>query len=223
MNMNCTDIKTHIDDYFDGRLSEAEQWAFDQHVRMCSDCAYNFKVRHMMLQQLKAVDVVEPHADFEKRMFAEVRSRYKDGHRYRFAAGFATAMAASVLLWFVSMIYMPQSMQNEPDVIAVALNDVQTVRLSFDAANDIESVALSIGLPQNIEIQGYPGQKQLAWKTRLEKGQNILALPVMAIDKGQGELVAELSYGDKKQTLRIVLKTLDNKVLNYSVQPLHSV
>ena len=114
-------------------------------------------------------------------------------------------------------------MQNEPDVIAVALNDVQTVRLSFDAANDIESVALSIGLPQNIEIQGYPGQKQLAWKTRLEKGQNILALPVMAIDKGQGELVAELSYGDKKQTLRIVLKTLDNKVLNYSVQPLHSV
>lgn len=223
MNMNCTDIKTHIDDYFDDRLSQIEKRAFEQHVSICSECSNNYEVRSMMLQELKNLPVAEPKAGFESRMFAEVRRQHREGHRNRFAAGFVTAMAASVLLWFVSMIYMPQNLNTQPEVISLAMNDVQTVSLSFDAVSDIESVNLSIGLPKNVEIDGYPGKKELAWKTRLQKGQNILALPVMAVDKGQGELVAQLSYGDKVKTFRIVLKTRDDKVLNYSIQPAYSV
>ncbi len=222
MNMNCTDIKTHIDDYFDNRLSETEKRSFEQHVAACSECNYNYSVRRTMLQELKGISVPEPKAGFENRVFSEVRKQHREEHRNRFAAGFVTAMAASVLLWFVSMIYLPQNINTQTEVISLALNDVQTVSLAFDAVNDIESVTLSIGLPQNVEIEGYPGKKSLAWTTRLQKGQNILALPVMAVDSGQGELIAQLSYGDKKQTFRIVLKTLDDKVLNYSIQPIHS-
>jgi hypothetical protein len=162
--------------------------------------------------------VEEASADFEEKVFAAVRSQYgaRSGHSgNRFIAGFATAMAASLALWFASTVYTPQFGEQAPQVINLAMNQARTVKLVFDAPTDLAEVTLSVELPENIELEGYTGQKQLVWQTSLNKGQNILALPITAIGYGQGELVAQLSYGDKTKQFHLVLKTAGDGALIY--------
>jgi len=100
------------------------------------------------------------------------------------------------------------------------MNQARTVKLVFEAPMDLAEVTLSVELPENVELEGYAGQRQLVWQTSLNKGQNILALPVIAIGNGQGELVAQLSYGDKTKQFHIVLKTTSDGALIYQINKL---
>jgi len=224
--MKCTDVQKYLDDYLDDAMSLGEQKAVESHIEQCASCQQALRAQDAIRQALRTLPVDEASPDFEDRVFAEVRSHYgrrnKRHSSSRFVAGFATAMVAGLALWFTSTVFIPQIEQPSPQTVTVAMNQTRTVKLMFDAATDLASVTLKVELPDNIELEGYAGQKQLVWQTNLNKGQNILALPVMAIGNGQGELVAQLSYGDKTQRFRILLKTADNGALIYRVNKLKS-
>jgi hypothetical protein len=188
---------------------------FESHVSQCAECRESLQAAKELLTALRQIPVEPASADFEQRVFNEVRSRYPDESRSsgfnRFASGFATAAVAGLAIWFVSTLYQsgtdPDLSPLEPQVITVSMQQASTVRLEFDANNDIEQVSLTITLPGNMEVDGYPGRHQLSWNTRLSEGQNVLALPILALDPGQGELVARLSYGDKEQIFRVLLES----------------
>jgi len=220
--MNCTNININIDEWLDGQLSQHDRSAFEQHVSVCADCAVKLENAKALMSGLQNISVPQPSANFEKRVFAEVRRQHKEDHRYKFATGFATAITASLAIWFASSVLMPNTLIENPQMISVAMNGTQTVRLMFDSQKDIQEVKLSVGLPDNMELDGYPGRRELAWQTSLKKGENVLALPIMAIEQGQGELVAKLSYGDKVKTFRVVLKTSIDGVLRYQLDEVRS-
>lgn len=225
--MNCKDIKSHIDDYLDRQLTEKQQWAFVRHVEGCNHCAAMLGEALTLQEGLKQLPVEQPASDFEERMFARVRRHYsqprKEHQRFNFATGFATAAVFSLMIWFVSSVYLSDAVIQQPQIISVAMNETQTVRLLFDSPKDIQQVSLSLDLPQNMELQGYPGRSGLVWQTSLQKGQNILALPVLAIQPGQGELMAQLSYGDKVKTFSVVLRTTDNSVQRYQLKQVKQI
>lgn len=221
--MNCTDINTQIDDYLAAELNEQDCLSFEQHIAGCANCAQQVGDMKAMLSGLKQLPVPEPSINFEKRVFAEVRRQHKRQQQHHFVTGFATAMAASLAIWFGSTVFVPDAETVKPqEIISVALHETQTVRLMFDAQNDLDQVKLSIALPENMELEGYPGYRELAWETSLTKGQNVLALPVMAVGEGLGELVAQLNYGDKTKTFRVVLKTSNDGVMHYQLEPVRS-
>ncbi len=221
--MNCTDIQTQLDDYLDNDLLINEQQNIELHINNCTACQQSLKDARAIREALNTLPFVEASADFETRVFAEVRKQNAHGNRNRFIGGFATAMAASVFLWVASTtIFAPQQSIVSPSVITIAMNEARPVRLLFEAPSDIQQVTLSIELPANVELIGHPGRSQLSWKTSLKKGQNVLALPINAIETGTGELVAQLSYGDKTKIYRLILKTTDNGVMTYQIQPLTS-
>jgi hypothetical protein len=243
--MNCTETQKLLDDYLDEGLSADEQDAIEIHVAGCTSCHQLVDESKAIRHALRSLPVTEASPDFEEKVFAEVRSHYgshteqagtgqvgtdrvsteqtsaaKPGNR--FLAGFSTAIAASLALWFASTMYEPQFDDASPQVINLAMSQVKTVRLMFDAPDDLDDVTLSVVLPENIELEGYAGQKQLVWQTKLTKGQNILALPVTAINHGQGELVARLTYGDKTKQFQIVVKTDSDGALIYQINPFKS-
>lgn len=224
--MNCTDINTQLESYIQGELSDQEQQAMSEHIAGCASCQQQLDETKMMYQLLKQLPVEPALTGFEERVFDSVRREYPQHQKHGFKTGFATAIAASLTVWFASTVFIPTAeieTQTESQEISLALNNQQTVRLLFDAAADLEQVRLSIDLPANVELSGYPGQRALSWQTSLKKGQNVLALPVMAIENGQGELVAQLDYGDKQKTFRLVLKTTKDGVMNYQLEAVKSV
>jgi len=226
--MKCTDIQKYLDDYLDDAMSLGEQKAVESHIEQCATCQQALEEYRNVRQALRSLPVEDASPDFEAKVFAEVRNHYgaHNGKHFgnRFVAGFATAMVASLALWFTSTVYSPQfddtMPQSGPQVVNLAMNQARTVKLMFDAPTDLAGVTLTVELPENIELEGYTGQKQLVWQTNLNKGQNILALPVIAIGNGQGELVAQLNYGDKTQRFRIVLKTASDGALIYQINTL---
>jgi hypothetical protein len=207
--MKCEDINRYIDDFLDQNLMPEDLKIFKGHLSGCKVCADKLEMASNLLAGLRQLPVEPPAAEFRVRVFSQLRQQYPQPREsgYRFAAGFASAMVASLAIWFVSTLYVPDAIVDQPPMISVAMDEMQTVRLLFDSQKDFQQVTLSIDLPRNIELDGYPGQKNLSWQTQLQKGQNILALPVVATAYGQGELLAQLNYGDKVKTFRIVLKT----------------
>lgn len=228
--MKCTDLQNVLDDYLDKTMSPAEQKAVDAHVEHCIPCQQALEENKTIRQALRSLPVEKASPDFEAKVFSAVSSHYgtangRSGNR--FTAGFATAMVASLALWFASTVYTPQLIQQTPDeqapqMINLAMNQVRTVKLMFEAPKDLAEVTLSVELPENIELEGFAGQKQLVWQTNLNQGQNVLALPIRATGNGQGELVAELSYGDKTKQFHIVVKTADDGALIYQAIELKS-
>lgn len=220
--MHCTD--EHISEYLDEMLPQLQKQAFEQHLSECKTCSSRVNDMRKILTGLNRMPVAGPSAGFEGRVFKEVRRQHQQQSSNLFLAGFITATAASMALWFLSTLIMVQQ-QSLPtsDTFTVAMNNTQSIRLLFDAPENIDQVTLSIDIPDNFELSGHSGRSQLSWNTSLIKGQNVLTLPVIAVIEGQGELVARLSYGDKEKTFRITLKTADDGVMNYQVQPVKSV
>lgn len=212
--MKCTDINRHIDDYLDSTLNPRDLSAFEQHVSTCSACADGLAMAKTLAAELRQLPVPEHTADFEQRVFTEVRRAHKDDHKrdFHFATGFATAAVASVAIWFAASLYVPDTVLEQPQMITVALNQSQMVSLVIDSHADIQQADLSIDLPVNMELYGYPGQRTLAWQASLKKGQNILEIPVMAIGYGQGELHAQVKYNSTVTQFSVVLKTAGKKV-----------
>ncbi len=224
--MKCTDIQKYLDDYLDDAMSLGEQKAVESHIEKCASCQHALQAQSTVRQALRSLPVDDASPEFEANVFAAVRSHYgtrsSKHSANRFVTGFATAMVASLALWFASTVSTPQFDVQTPQVVNLAMNQARTVKLMFDAPTDLAEVTLTVELPDNIELEGYTGQKQLVWQTSLNKGQNILALPVIAIGNGQGELVAKLSYGDKIQRFRIVLKTASDGARIYQISKLRS-
>lgn len=220
--MNCTDITNNIDDYIDSQLDHADTQAFESHLSNCRHCQNLLEDSQQMLSELEMMETPQASKDFEQRVFAEVRRHHPHKPQYKFAAGFSTAIAASFALWFTASILFTEPSTQQTQMVSISLHEVRTVRLMIDADMAINQAHLNISLPGNLRIDGYPENTELSWQTDLNEGHNILSLPLIAIEHGQGELVAKLNYGSKTKEFRISLKTSADGALQYQLHEIRS-
>lgn len=223
MTMNCTDINTLLDSYLDDQLDAFQRHSFEAHVAQCNHCQQQLARAQQILAELRQQPVPAASRHFRQQAFAAVRQHHtKKPPAYIFATGFASAIAASFILWFsASLLFTSPELPQAP-AISIAMHEIHTVRLMIDAGADISQARLSIGLPENMRIDGYPQNTQLTWQTDLRQGQNVLSLPLKAIDSGEGEMIARVSYGETTREFRIAIKAGDDGVLNYQLQQVKS-
>lgn len=209
--MKCTECKSSIDSYLEAQMTSHANTEFELHVSTCQNCAEALNLSRDLLEELQNLVVPQPSVDFEQRVFKKVRDHYKEDKRehsgFRFAAGFATAAVFSLVIWFVLSVPVLNTQNEHADIVSVTLNQTHVVRLMIDAKSDLQQVQLSIELPEHMQLDGFPGRNELSWQTRLHRGPNILALPIMAIQQGEGTLTATLNYGDRVKTFSVLLKT----------------
>ncbi|MFW2373165.1 MAG: anti-sigma factor family protein [Gammaproteobacteria bacterium] len=214
--MKCNDIKAMVDDYLDEQISSNELELVDEHISSCDSCQQFYADAIHVKQMLSDLPMERPVQGFEQRVFTAVKQQYPQAAKHQFKTGFATALAASLAIWFAVSVFVPDTTEQKLDVVSIGMQESRDLKLVFTSVDDIQQASLKIELPDNIELLGYPGQKMLAWKTRLDKGQNVLTLPVQALGKVQGELVARVNYGDKQKTYRLLLKTANGgAMINY--------
>lgn len=214
--MKCFEIQTAFDSYLDGDLTPKESKIIETHLNSCAACKQDFDDAIQVRKVLNELPVVEPDTGFEQRVLAEVRRQYEGKDNSLYAKGFATALVASLMLWFAGTVYFKFDGQtfnaNKVSTVNITMNKVQTVRLMLDSPNDIKQVTLSLGLPENIRLKGHESEQRLEWQTSLTRGENILALPVKAIADGQGDMVARISYGSTVKQFEVRFKTTTGSV-----------
>lgn len=225
--MKCAEFNQGLDDFLDreldGEMSVEQQAAVNAHLEGCAACRQVLGEAREIQEALRAMPIPALSEGFADRVLrAAVERNAVHHHRRGFAVGFGSAVAAGFALWLVvGLLPMQPGQQMDTGAvseISIALNEPREVTLAFHSVRALEGAKISIQLPENVALVGYPGRRTLEWTTDLAAGDNVLRLPVVAtgVDAGldAGLIVASLEHGNKVQTLKINLKAAKAKNLS---------
>ena len=211
--MQCSELHKHIDDRLDGQLSEVECAGMDHHLEHCADCRGAFAEEKAMREALRDMPVPEVSVGFAARALRRAAVANSVSHhpvRNRaFMGGFAAALVAGIVLWFVTGVYGPNGefVTSQPQLaeLSISLYETRQVKLSFNAPENMNKVRVSLVLPEHVELEGYPDRKQIAWYTNLRKGDNILTLPLSALRSEKGVFTAKIGTGKTEKKIQFYL------------------
>jgi hypothetical protein len=141
---------------------------------------------------------------------ALVRATHEGSRRQRnrwLMTGFGSAIAATIAVWVVSGVLLSTPETPTPDTtipgVSIALEQPRTVNLVFASATSLDSATLTVSLPDGIELDGFPGQREITWETSLTEGRNLLPLTLVALNPAGGVLLARLEHEDRDRTFRL--------------------
>ena len=204
--MNCEELTACIEDYCDGLLAPGNREAVEAHLAECSQCARRVRAEQRWRVLLREPAVAEPDPGFESRVLASVHGGGDARRRWSTPALGAAMAACLVVGLFIGQWFLPLGSEEaaSPETVVgpVADDQVRTVRLAFESGKALENVTLTIELPPHAEIASFPGERRISWEVDLDKGDNLLSLPVRTLFPGDGELVARIRHGDRERTFR---------------------
>lgn len=209
--MQCLQARQMLDEYLDGDLPALQKEKLAQHFFACKSCNQQWLFAQSLQRQLQSMPYPPPYAGFAERVINAVTAPAQARRqRYGFAVGFASAIAATLVVWLVvASQYTAQTPAGDGVInIELAAEETKKIDLVFNSPLGIESATLRLELSDNIELAGYPAKRQLEWQTSLHKGTNRLTLPLIARGNKGGQIMASIASGGKKKIfyLKVVPK-----------------
>jgi len=210
--MNCQEFIAQLDEYMDGEMAPGVIDAASAHLHSCSNCQRRLARRHELRASLRSLAVPSPRPEFFEHAVSHARrpepSRFPAGSRL-----IGAALAASLVLWFgfgwlPGVVSPPQT--GELPGIVIALHETRTVQLAFNSEQALAGATLHIRLPDGVQMRGFPGQREIRWRTDLARGVNLLSLPLTAMAASEGVLLARLEYDAQSTELIIPLRVLES-------------
>jgi len=200
--MKCDQITDRLDEYLDGMLSAAEAAQFQQHILGCASCRGQQDQIQAFKQTLKSLPGMAPVSqEFFTRAIGNATRRTGYGVMQKVAG---LAVAASIFGLVLTNFY-PGSQDQQLAGVTMTLNETRTVQISLNAERDMQGARLSIRLPDGVEMKGFPGRRVVSWNTDLQRGMNILPLPLVAVAISEGRVVARLEHDHKSKELEVQL------------------
>ncbi len=161
-----------------------------------------------VLELLKDYPIPAADAGFFDR--ALVRATHAGSRRQRnrwMLTGFGAAIAATIAVWMIGGMLLtdPQLPTAESAIpgVTMALEEPRTINLVFASATSLDAATLTVTVPDGIELDGFPGQREITWETSLSEGRNLLPLTLVALTPTGGELLARLEHDDRDRTFRL--------------------
>jgi hypothetical protein len=206
MTMNCERCQKSLDELLDRTLPEVERVTVQRHLDQCPLCSEALMREQEMRREMSRLPVPAMRPGFPAEAFARVRGTQRHSHGRGFVAGFGSAIAASVALWFALTLFSPQD-SDEPllHTVSVSVGQVQQVNLVFNSPEQMEQATFTLSLPEHAELEGYPGQRELVWTASLHRGKNRLSLPLRVGALSQGEIVARIRHSQGEKVFRLKL------------------
>jgi hypothetical protein len=81
------------------------------------------------------------------------------------------------------------------------------VTVQLESPEPLANAEVRVELRGGVELDGYAGQRELRWSTDLDRGVNQLTLPVVAIDANGGQVLVEVTHGQKRRTFLLDVRT----------------
>lgn len=163
-----------------------------------------------ILGLLKDYPAPAPDSGFYDRALARATHEGTRRQRNRWMlTGFGAAVAAALAAWIIGGVLLndPQLPDRGAPIpgVTITMERPRTINLVFASATALDSAELTVTLPEGIELEGFPGQREVAWETSLKEGKNLLPLTLIALTPAGGELLARLDHEDRNRTFRLRL------------------
>lgn len=196
--MNCSPYRHLLDEHLQGTLDATLCSALEAHLATCDACAAERSFLQALRRDLRALPVPPPREGFEARVLATLRAAQPPQaplRRKPAAFAYPFALAAGLLLalgFFGAGTPVPEfdPAAGEP------------LRLVFNSDAALRDVQFELELPEGVELEGYPGERRVVWRSDLDAGSNLLELPVRAVG-GEGLLTATLVHGTEVRRFEV--------------------
>ena len=183
-----------------------------EHLANCAACRKAWDVARATAASLKTLPVPPVPAGFAERVLARTYAQAERmGSRRRRMREWRFALAATFLLGLGAGLGFAWNAGSQPDgyrtladgTLVLAPGNRTVVRIALDADHAIGDVDFTIDLPAGMELEGHPGERQVAWRGELKQGRNVLGLPLIARTGASGELLTELRHDAKDSVFKV--------------------
>lgn len=176
-------------------------------------------------QALRQMPVPEPPPGFVERVLARAISSDAAAaratlwpHRLRhFASRWETWLGATlggaVAATLTLILLRPGDPTEAPaTAIALALHEARDVDVLIDSERALQGATIRIAVSGAIALDGFEDQREIGWQASLERGNNLLSLPVVARSAGAGQLVAIIEHDGRSRRVIVNLTVHDPQV-----------
>lgn len=204
--MNCERVVELLTGMVDGAAAEERRQAA-MHASECDDCRGAVASVHALrLASLVPVPAPRPGAWERARLAAtrEPSSERPRVNRFWLGMGLGAAIAAAAAFALVAVLpTAPVADRIATPTLTLALNQPHPVNISLNAPQALLDAEIHVVVSGAVDLGGYPGQRELQWRTDLEAGVNQLSLPVVATGAEGGQVLVEVIHGGKRRTFLV--------------------
>ena len=171
-------------------------------------------------EALRRMPTPEPHSGFVERAFARAAAQQQAPQAValperlrRFATRWETwagaalggAVAAALMLVLLRTVDTMDSRQP----LALTLHEARNVDVLIDSDRELKGATIRVAASGSIVLDGFDDERQIDWQADLERGANLLSLPVVARAAGKGRLVAVIEHEGRTRQVAIDLSVVD--------------
>ena len=177
--------------------------AAKEHTESCEDC----RAALLALEALQAIrdEPAQSVSDgaieraIDKALVTSPERRYRRGFWSGLASGIGLAAALAALAVGIWRFAPTESPAAVPEV-RIALNQRSNVTVALESPEALDNAEVRVELRGAVALDGYAGQRELRWSTSLDRGVNQLTLPVVASQARGGQVLVEVTHGEKRRT-----------------------
>lgn len=123
--------------------------------------------------------------------------------RWEMWFGVAVGVAASVL---VTVFLLRPVVPADEGSVTLAIAEARNIDVVIDSERALDQATIRIATTGAIELNGFDNNRQVQWQTRLDRGRNVVSLPIVARSAGAAQLVATIEH--QGRTRRVAVKML---------------
>jgi hypothetical protein len=171
---------------------------------------------------LRQMPSPEPRAGFVERALARAVAQHREeqaglpGRLRSFATRWETwagaalggAVAAAVTMF---VLLRPVDTTISPQALALTLHETRNVDVLIDSERELKGATIRIAASGSIALDGFDDERKVDWQADLDRGSNLLSLPVVARSAGKGRLVAVIEHEGRAREVAIELNVIDSE------------
>lgn len=187
-----------------------ERESATRHVAECQECRDAIEAVHALRLASLVPIPSPPPGGFERALAAATRTptiERQSTRRFWAGMGVGAALAASLAIVAFTLLVTNRG----PDAVgtpelALMLDVPRVVSISLSTESALDDAEIRVSLRGAVDLDGYAGERTLAWRTNLAAGVNQLSLPVIATGPDGGQLLVEVLHGGKRRSFLVDVK-----------------
>ncbi len=168
-------------------------------------------------EALRRMPTAEPRPGFVERAFARAAAQAPQavappGRLRRFATRWETWAGAALggaIVAALMLVLLRVDTSSSPQPLALSLHETRNVDVLIESDRELKGATIRVAASGSIVLDGFDDERQIDWQADLERGANLLSLPVLARAAGKGKLVAVIEHEGRTRQVAIDLSVVD--------------
>jgi len=208
---DCKTVSESLEALADGLLGPGEQAAVKEHLTACDGCASAWQALET-LRTHRSTPAPAPRPELLSEILHAATERNAierapDGSRFWLGAGLGDAVAAGMVFALVSFSPILQESTPATPQLTIALNETRDVNVAIDSPQDLRDAQIRVVLTGAVALAGFEGQSEIRWSTHLDRGVNMLSLPVTMQGLNGGRLLVEVDDEEHHEIFVVELQS----------------